>query len=101
MRSPPWVGLAFAGLALDDKRLDPRLTDTYALLAMSPGALLNRTCGTCAATEGAHLLFDTRRASPEAILRAPIRERTRRPMAVTGLAPAAPDTVFQSYGRHP
>ena len=99
--SVEWVGQEFAGIDLDDKRLDRRLVKTATLLTKNPGAPINEACGTWAATQGAYRLFDNRRASPEAIRRPHIRETIRRVLAVAGPVLVAQDTVFYSFGKHP
>lgn len=97
---PNWTDEEFAGVDLQDTRLDKRLLTVSAQFASQPQAQINQACEDWASAKGAYRFFDNNKASAERIL-APHQQRTCERMRAHQLVFNVQDTTFLNYTSHP
>jgi hypothetical protein len=95
-----WVEDELSEVALGDKRLDWRLRDSAAKLAVRPTASINQACDDWAATKATYRLFANEKTTHAKLL-APHTKRTQGRMAKYKQCLAIQDTTFLDYSPHP
>jgi hypothetical protein len=95
-----WVAVEFAGIKLDDARLNRRCQEIAVALARQPEAPINRACEDWADMKAAYHFFANSKVTPERIL-ASHRQRTAARMSEHALVLAVQDTTFFNYNHHP
>lgn len=97
---PGWSAEEFAGVDLQDHRLNKRLLLVSAQFAAQPQAQINQACEDWASAKGAYRLFENEKVNGERIL-APHQQRTCARMACHALVLAVQDTTYFNYSHHP
>jgi hypothetical protein len=97
---PGWSAEEFAGVDLQDQRLNKRLLLVSAQFAAQPQAQINQACEDWASAKGAYRLFENEKVNGERIL-APHQQRTYARMACHSLILAVQDTTYFNYSHHP
>jgi len=97
---PGWSAEEFAGVDLQDQRLNKRLLLVSAQFAAQPQAQINQACEDWASAKGAYRLFENGKVKAERIL-APHQQRTCARMVCHSLVFAVQDTTYFNYSHHP
>jgi len=97
---PRWSDEEFAGVDLQDRRLDARLLAVSAAFAAQPQAQIHQACEDWASAKGAYRLFDNPKVRAERIF-APHQQRTCARMTAHALVFAVQDTTYFNYSSHP
>jgi hypothetical protein len=95
-----WCLDEFAGVELQDARLNGRCGELAAQLAMQPNGPINQACEDWADTKAAYRFFDNDKVTP-ARIRAPHHQRTVERVMQHKRVLAVQDTSFLNYTHHP
>lgn len=97
---PNWSAAEFAGVDLQDRRLDQRLLQISARFAAQPHAQIPQACGDWASTKGAYRFFENPNVAVAGIL-APHQPRTIERISEHRLVLAVQDTTYLNDSSHP
>jgi hypothetical protein len=100
LSSEHWVAYELSGISLGDQRLDWRVLDTTAKLALRPRVSINQACDDWADAKATYRLFANQKTRAERIL-APHQQRTRERMASQERCLVIQDTTLLDYSHHP
>jgi Transposase DNA-binding len=97
---PGWSAEEFAGVDVQDARLNRRIMVVSAQFAAQPQASISQACEDWASVKGAYRLFENPKVEPARML-VPHQQRTCARMAGQARVFAVQDTCYVTYTRHP